>query len=213
MGTNKNFLSYCGKFLGILCAALLSFGTAGCDDEAPPPAPRSKKKKKASPAAALPAGGGAAFAVNSYKKIPEDHRRELSEDDFKIDRSGEENRDPFHSFVMFPSERLDGNEVIKVTNVCDKAEWVASEVSISSLSLVGIVSHGTKGWAQFTDSSGLGHIVGRSQCLGKEKAMVEQIGDSFVRLRVVPEAAPGAATPPAQTKDYSLSADDLQLRE
>ncbi len=213
---NKTAPFRLGNLFGILSIVLLSFAAVGCGEEEPPPKPKTKKtskkkaKKKSSGGAAASAGG---FSVNAYKKIPEDHRRELGENDFKVDRTGEENRDPFHSFVLFPSERLDGNEVVKVTNVCDKAEWVASEVSISSLSLVGIVSHGTRGWAQFTDPTGLGHIVGRSQCLGKEKAMVEQVGDSFVRLRVIPEAAPGAATPPAETKDYSLSPDDLQLRE
>ena len=201
------------KSLFVVGAMSLCFWSTACGDDEAAPAPKTKKAARKPAPKKGPQGDASKAGIAGYQKIPEDHRRELSAKDFRIDKSGDENRDPFHSFVFFPNARIDGDDVVKVTNVCDRAEWVASDISISSMNLVGIVTHGTKGWAQFTDSTGMGHIVGRSECLGKEKAMVEQIGDSFVRLRVIPEAAPGAATPPPQLKDYSLSPEELQLKE
>jgi hypothetical protein len=81
------------------------------------------------------------------------------------------------------------------------------------MKLIGIVLYGTRSWAQFRDRANLGQIVRRGNCLGKERAIVEEIGDNFVRVRVMPEAPPGGATPEPQTVEFALYPEELKLAD
>jgi hypothetical protein len=79
------------------------------------------------------------------------------------------------------------------------------------LRLMGIVLRGTRSYALFRDSAAFGHIVKRGDCLGKEKARVETIGAGFVRLKVTPEAPPGAPAPAPETRDIALHPEEIAI--
>jgi len=125
--------------------------------------------------------------------------------------AGEENRNPFRSYVV----RIPGalpREISKDgSDICAETTTVAPNYSLRSLRLLGIVLRGTRSYALFRDSGGLGHIVRRGDCLGKEQARVDTIGSGYVRLSVTPAAPPGAPAPPPQTRDIPLHPKEISL--
>jgi hypothetical protein len=147
--------------------------------------------------------------------VPDEYRHNFDEKDFRPDVSGDENRDPFRSYVVrVPGNRGAENAPrIEVTEICTKENSVAPNYSLRDLNLIGIVLRGTRSYALFRDTARLGHIVRRSDCLGKEKARVEAIGSGFVRLEVIPEAPPGAPAPAPQLRDISLHPEEYSVAE
>jgi len=112
------------------------------------------------------------------------------------DFSATENRDPFRSFVL-PQVAVDDTSttgpalpigpVTAPTPQCAKLQLIASNFAIDDLDLIGIVKRGQKRFAQFRDTRGVGHIVDKGKCLGREKGKVVEIGDSLVCYEVLPE--------------------------
>ena len=81
------------------------------------------------------------------------------------------------------------------------------------LELIGLVKRG-RSYAQFTDRSEQDSwIVRKGDCIGQEKAIVEEVGVGFVRLSITPPAPPGAPAPPAQKQDISLHPDELEIAD
>jgi len=201
--------------VAVACSAALLLGTvgAGCGDDSPQ-AKKSVVKKKArrrsrGSARAAAKGGG---AVELTRKIVEEDRPKLKERDFRPDLSGDENRDPFRSYVIRqPGRGRDRVSAQDATVRCEKKNYQAANYSLRALKLTGIVLRGTQSYALFRDSSTFGHLVRRGDCLGKEKAIVEAIGAGFVRLELVPETAPGGDVPEAQKRSISLYPEEYEL--
>jgi Tfp pilus assembly protein PilP len=203
-----------------LAAGLLLLMTAltmpACGDDAP------KKKdgkgaesgRRVGPKGPAAAKGKSKASIAPYPKVKEEDRRNFKEADFRADPTGEENRNPFQSFVIRDGNPLrSGNSTLQASNICRHQEWVASELSLRDFKLIAIILHGTKAWAQLRDKAGLGHTVQRGNCVGKERGVVEEIGDNFVRVKVIPDAPPGAATPEPQTVEFALYPSELKLAD
>ncbi|MBT8493039.1 MAG: pilus assembly protein PilP, partial [Deltaproteobacteria bacterium] len=177
----------------------------------PPPAPPP-----------TPAGGGKRPGtgqpraqpkrLGAYAKVDPGLRHEFKDRDFIVDPTGGNNRDPFRSFLINqPLTEGDEGSSGDVTEVCPPERSIASKFSVRSLNLIGIVLRGTKSYALFRDTKRFGHIVRRGDCLGKEKAVVNEIGAGYVRLEVTPETPQGTAAPPVQTRTIALYPRELSL--
>jgi hypothetical protein len=198
----------------ILAGFGLALGSACGDDggssSSTPPKRPGKRAAPAAKAAAAAAGQGLA----TYVKVDPELRHEFTEIDFVPDVSGETNRDPFRSWVLNPILSTgDGSGDLKVVDVCTegKVRWGAPDYSVRDLELIGLVKRG-RSYAQFTDHSEKDSwIVRKGDCIGQEKAIIEEIGVGYVRLSITPPAPPGAPAPPAQKQDISLHPDELEI--
>jgi hypothetical protein len=59
-------------------------------------------------------------------------------------------------------------------------QFVASNYSFQDLKLVGVVSERTMRKVMMIDTAGIGHIIKRGDCVGKEKAVVKDIGAGYI---------------------------------
>lgn len=188
----------------------LSLTTAcGGDDEGQAkPAKKAGKKKRRKKAKKK------AATLQSVAKVDDALRHAFTERDFQTDPSGEKNRDPFRSFLISQvlSEGDEGSSG-DVTEICPPERSIAVKYSLRSLNLIGIVLRGTRSYALFRDSARFGHIVRRGDCLGKEKAVVNEIGVGYVSLEVTPEAPQGTAAPPAQKRTIALYPEELSVED
>jgi Tfp pilus assembly protein PilP len=213
----------------LLVAALLVPSAVACGDEEDPGAPAPPPSEAAAPVApARPArppgtrGAPGEAGLQVYSKVedvvPEEERatiRHIFRDrDFMSDPTGSENRDPFRSFVINqPGLVFDTGQASDVSDVCSKAQLVASQYPMRDLRLVGIVSRSTRRYALFQDNSDLGHIVTRGDCVGKEKARVKDIGAGFVTLELVPDVAPGQPARAVEERSIPLYPEELAIPE
>ncbi|MBX3162075.1 MAG: hypothetical protein KF773_39295 [Deltaproteobacteria bacterium] len=108
-------------------------------------------------------------------------RAAFKESDFALDV----NRDPFAS-VMGESRDAGsaGSAKPVITEECKPDKVVASNYSFQDLTLRGIVAQGTKRKVLMMDSGGLGHIIGLKDCVGKEKAIVKDIGTEYITFQL-----------------------------
>jgi Tfp pilus assembly protein PilP len=210
----------------LLGAALLLPALSGCGEDEPAaakpaPAPARSSAKAAKTAAAKK---GKQVALQLYTKVEDlvpdaDERKairhEFRDRDFAPDSTGNENRDPFRSYVVRQPGVGAGNSkpvaAVEATETCSKKQQIAPTYSLRDLRLIGIVLRGAKSFALFRDSGGLGWVVRRNDCLGKEKARVKDIGAGFVTLDVAAEAT--ANQNPAQERSIQLYPEDLQLQD
>lgn len=96
-------------------------------------------------------------------------------------------RDPFQSFLI-PQIGLDAASERKVEGPCTRKEqFVATNYSYLDLKLVGIVAQGTQRKVLMMDRGNYGHIIRRGDCVGKEKAVVKDIGPGFVTFVIQPD--------------------------
>jgi Tfp pilus assembly protein PilP len=113
-------------------------------------------------------------------------RHEFKDRDFLAEQA----RDPFQSFLL-PQAGLGtpgGEAKPDLDKTCTRPDQlVATNYSYEDLKLVGIVAQGTQRKALMMDSGNLGHIVKRNDCVGKERAIVKDIGTGFVTFTIVSE--------------------------
>jgi hypothetical protein len=129
----------------------------------------------------LPVKAGGTFCESCPER--DSIRHEFKDRDFVADQV----RDPFQSFIIVqkgleaaPDKRVDGP--------CTRAEqFVAGNYSYLDLRLVGIVAQGTQRKVLMMDRGNYGHIIRRGDCVGKEKAVVKDIGPGFVTFVVQPD--------------------------
>jgi Tfp pilus assembly protein PilP len=129
----------------------------------------------------IPVKGGG----NNCEPCPEKDsiRHEFKDRDFVADQV----RDPFQSFIIVP-KGLEAVPDKKVEGPCTRPEqFVASNYSYLDMRLVGIVAQGTQRKALMMDRANVGRIVRRGDCVGKEKAVVKDIGPGFVTFVVHPD--------------------------
>ncbi len=126
-------------------------------------------------------------ADNVHKCEPcperESIRHEFKDRDFVADQV----RDPFQSFVIAQPGMTEEPDK-KQEGPCNRAEqFVASNYSYLELRLVGIVAQGTQRKVLMMDRGNLGHIIRRGDCVGKEKAVVKDIGTGYVTFVIAPD--------------------------
>jgi hypothetical protein len=115
-------------------------------------------------------------------------RHEFKDRDFAVEQS---NRDPFQSFVV-GQKSLQPTEGVTlqrdVTKKCLREDqFVASNYSYTDLRLVGIVAERAQRKVLMMDAGNLGHIIKKGDCVGREKALVKDIGAGFITFQVQPE--------------------------
>jgi hypothetical protein len=205
----------------VLILAVLAGAGAGCGGDEPSASATSQSREpaKKKPATGRAAGGRGRGKdknrLDTYAQIEDRFRLTFNERDFASDPGGDENRDPFRSFVIRQGggpRALRESSTIQPTDVCTEKNIRAPGHSMRDLRLIGLVLRGTRSYAQFRDPSGFGWIVRLRDCLGKEKALVQKIGAGFVTLEVMPEV--GAATQPqAERRDIQLHPAELRADE
>lgn len=122
-------------------------------------------------------------------------RHEFRDRDFVAEQS----RDPFQSFVIIPPGFGQPAEAKPdLDKTCTRPDQiVAPTFSYEDLKLVGIVAQGTQRKALMM-ASNMGYIVKRNDCVGKEKAIVKDIGTAFVTFVVAGETEGSVARPPVE---------------
>lgn len=200
------------RLLSGLCVVGLGLGGAACgDDEAAKSSKPKKNKPKNNRKAA--AAEPVAEDTSTYPKVDEGLRHVFADADFVPDSAGETNRDPFRSWVLKPKLEAEVSDEPQAVDVCTKAgvRWGAESYSVRDIDLVGLVKRG-RSYAQFTDRSDTDSwIVRKGDCIGQEKAIIEEIGVGYVRLSITPDAPPGSPAPKPQKQDISLHPDELEL--
>ena len=136
-------------------------------------------------------------------------RHDFKDRDFVADQV----RDPFQSFVIIQPGLVTGNEPkAETTQACKREDQlVAQNYSFQDLKLVGIVAQGTQRKVLMMDSANLGHIIKRGDCVGKEKAVVKDIGTGYITFRVDPDPNERVPRPAAETS-VQLHAGGLQVQ-
>ena len=182
----------------------LLFAVAACSDDPPPPPPPGGAK----PAAGKPGGGPAAKPPPqiSPRVRVEDRvldplekkgiRHQFKDRDFAADQN---NRDPFLSYVLnqgLVGPTSDTKLPRDITKKCTRDDqMVATNYSYTDLRLVGIVAQGTQRKVLMMDAGNLGHIIKRGDCVGREKAVVKDIGTGYITFALDPD---DQATGPAK---------------
>jgi hypothetical protein len=223
-----------------LALALTTLGGLGCGDDG-----GGGAAAKSDPAAQKAAAAKKAQAkkdkvkpkkleVISYiqtleKVVPEAEagtiRRRLKDRDFQSDLTGTENRNPFQSFTLpqvgtdqAPTLPVGPGPAAQPTDLCARSKLIASNYALKDLALIGVVRRGAQYFALFRDSHGVGHVIERGKCLGREKALVTAIGDGLVTIQRLPEAIVGGPEPVPVTETIPLyqteiTADDFDSEE
>ena len=110
-------------------------------------------------------------------------RHEFKDRDFIPDQT----RDPFQSFIIRQKGLEEPIEKQEDLGPCRRQDQlVASNYSYLDMRLVGIVAQGTQRKVLMMDRGNLGHIIRRGDCVGKEKALVKDIGPGFVTFVISP---------------------------
>jgi Tfp pilus assembly protein PilP len=201
----------------MIAALLLAIGCGGDDESGDGEAPTKQRggNQQAAAAAAAPVGVLKTYVHVEDVVTPEEKdtiRHVFQERDFMVDLTGG-NRDPFQSFVVRQIGLADDQKPTIDPSIekCANKPIQASSYSITELKLSGIVARGTKHFALMQDTKGFGWIIGRGDCVGREKAPVKDIGGSSITFEVAPQASASGtarATPELSVKLYP---DELPL--
>jgi len=125
-------------------------------------------------------------------------RHEFKDRDFVADQV----RDPFQSYVIVPTDLVEKSDKKPEGPCTRKDQFVATNYSYMDLRLVGIVSQGTQRKVLMMDRGNLGHIIRRGDCVGKEKAVVKDIGAGYVTFVV--QADDNGRTPVSAPEEHSV---------
>ncbi|MDQ3364631.1 MAG: pilus assembly protein PilP [Myxococcota bacterium] len=173
---------------------------ARIEDEVVCPTPTDAKK--CDPNVTTCAAGQYCIAAGSGHYCGSCPERDAIRHTFKPrDFQGSDLRDPFMSFVINqPGLAAIGDDTaIDKTQKCMRRDqMVASNYSYQTLKLVGIVAQGTQRKVLMMDSGNLGHIVKKGDCVGKEKALVKDIGAGYVTFVITPTATAAGQREPEE---------------
>ena len=115
----------------------------------------------------------------------------------------EHNRDPFQPGIgpLAPPKPPEPGKK------CPREDQnVATSYSYTELKLVGIVAQGTQRKVLMMGGP-LGYIIKRGDCVGKERAIVKDIGAGYITFQLDPETVASARPP----EDYSVQLNPKQL--
>lgn len=219
-------------------AAMLAPGMGACGDDGgggkaasfvPPPPKAAGATAKARPGVA--AVGGLKVYTRVEEVVTEEEKAHIREpiqaNDYRQDPNGNDNRDPFRSYVV-RQQNLGGGEAgragvtVAANDVCAETKMVAPNplasdpraqrsFSINDLKLRGVVLRGTRGFSTFQDPTGYGHGVRKGDCIGKEKAKVIEINAHNVKVRIVPEPGANQLNQEPIIRTFELYPDELPL--
>lgn len=147
--------------------------------------------------------------ANNCEPCPERDsiRHEFKDRDFVADQV----RDPFQSFVIVQPGLIE-DTAKKPEGPCNRPEqFVASNYSYLDLRLVGIVAKGTQRKVLMMDRGNLGHIIRRGDCVGKEKAVVKDIGTGYVTFVIAPDPEDKNPNKQAEERSIQLHPKGLQV--
>lgn len=173
-----------------LMVLALLVAACGEDDPPPPPKPAGAAAAKGGKPVKPPPQMAPRVRVEDRVLDPDEKkgiRHAFKERDFAVDQN---NRDPFQSFVLNQGIVGPANDAkpLDVTKKCLREDqMVASNYSYTDLRLVGIVAQGTQRKVLMMDSGNLGHIIKRGDCVGREKAVVKDIGTGYITFQVEPD--------------------------
>jgi len=115
-------------------------------------------------------------------------RRDIRESDFASPA-----RDPFQSYVIIAPGMGEGSgempTAVPLKHCTRKDQFPAKAYSYADMKLVGIVSRGTMRKALMMDSANRGWIIKRGDCVGKEQAVVKEIGTGSITFVVDADAS------------------------
>jgi Tfp pilus assembly protein PilP len=135
-------------------------------------------------------------------------RHVFKERDFAV----EQNRDPFQSILWSQLSVGKASEAVPLdpTKKCLRDDqMVATSYSYTDLKLVGIVAVGTQRKVLMMGGP-LGYIIKRGDCVGKERAVVKDIGTGYITFLVDPD--PSIANANRRTaEEYSVQLNPKQL--
>jgi Tfp pilus assembly protein PilP len=174
---------------------MLMLALVGCggEEDAPRPQPQQPGARPAAPAPApATAQGGPPAKMKIEDRVASETekaslRRKFRESDFAPELN---NRDPFMSYVINQPGLEDGTAkpALEIDKLCTKPEqFVATTFSYADLKLVGIVTQGAQRRALMMDPGNMGQTIKKGDCVGREKALVKDIGDGFITFAVRPE--------------------------
>jgi hypothetical protein len=118
-----------------------------------------------------------------------------------------QNRDPFESFLLRRTLGTPTVDVDRSPSCRRDDQMVATSYSYADLKLVGIVAMGTQRKALMITGRE-GYIIKRGDCVGKEKAVVKDIGTGFITFLLDAEAAIANQRAP---QEYSVQLNPKQL--
>jgi hypothetical protein len=131
-------------------------------------------------------------------------RHEFKDRDFVSDGTADHARDPFQSFVIVPADLNKRTDKAVEPGPCTRPDqFVAANYSYQELRLVGIVQQGTQRKVLMMAGS-KGQIIKRGDCVGKEKAVVKDIGTGYVTFLINPEQADNAPKRPSEEHSVQL---------
>ena len=125
----------------------------------------------------------------------------------------EQNRDPFQSFLLpqIPSGGKSPGVPIDPTKKCLRDDqMVATSYSYADLKLVGIVAIGTQRKVLMMGGP-LGYIIKRGDCVGKEKAVVKDIGTGYVTFEVNPDETNNGTVRNAEERSVQLYPNQMPI--
>jgi hypothetical protein len=174
-------------------AVFVVAAACGGDDSGPAPG-----QPGGAPAPAPPPPAATGPTTQLPKRLHVEDRVEAAEEKATIryqfhDRDFTDvNRDTFtsSSLIEAGSGAGSGNQVVAKVVECH-SRIVAQNYSYADLKLVGIVHQGIQNKVLMMDPGNLGRIITTGECVGKEKAVVEEITQNHVTFLVTPEGAPG----------------------
>jgi len=126
------------------------------------------------------------------------------------DFAPEQNRDPFQSNLLAQvsiGQRTPPVPLDPTKKCLHKDQMVATSYSYAELKLVGIVTQGTQRKVLMMGGP-LGYIIKRGDCVGKEKAVVKDIGTGYITFLVDPDPVNLGQRGP---EEYSVQLNPKQL--
>ncbi len=112
------------------------------------------------------------------------------------DFAPEQNRDPFEPGGALLTGRT-GTQVPPTEKCRRDDQFVATSYSYLDLKLVGIVAQGTQRKVLMMGGP-LGYIIKRGDCVGKEKAVVTDIGTGYITFQIDPDPLSTSQRPPTE---------------
>ena len=175
-------------------------GQPGAPGAPPPPAAAAANKAKLVP------------QVHVEDRVTEQEKSSIRHQFRDRDFDPNVNRDPFASLAMGDRIGTDnaGGTPPPVVQVGCKSELIAANYSYADLKLVGIVAQGTQRKVLMMDPGNLGRIIKAGDCVGKEKAVVKEIGTGYLTFQIVPDVQPGQ-TPRPEEHSIPLHEKDLEV--
>ena len=180
---------------------------AACgEDEPPPPPPAPAGAKAAKPkAGAAAAKNTLASKVKIETRVSDEEaaniRHTFKDRDFVADQN---NRDPFQSFVLAQPGLTTSQDALQrdPTKKCLREDqFVAPNYSYTDLRLVGILAEKAQRRVLMMDTANLGWIIKKGDCVGREKALVKDIGAGFITFQVEPDEM---GTQARQVEEHSV---------